>query len=126
MISCSYSNEFLFMDIFVLVLALKCHVCSSDKMELCATLHFHSTNKVLPHELCAPDVTSCFTRIKGKLNDSWRCFFIFDNVDVESKNKFIKMIMLAFEWLICQVFVKPVRISAIAPFQQNVLVLLNT
>lgn len=76
MFSMIFLKQYIFVLAYfvVVVFALKCHVCSSDKMELCATLHFHSTNKVLPHELCAPDVTSCFTRIKGKFCIRFKLF----------------------------------------------------
>lgn len=45
--------------------ALKCFVCSSDKLEICLNLHTGSIDESLPHELCAQNVTSCFTSIKS-------------------------------------------------------------
>lgn len=46
--------------------ALKCFVCSSDKLASCATLQM----KDLPFELCPSNTESCFSRIESKVNFS--------------------------------------------------------
>lgn len=52
--------------------ALKCYVCSSDKLETCSTLQMIQ-GKELPSELCPTNVASCFTKIESKFHKFFIC-----------------------------------------------------
>lgn len=49
---------------------LTCYSCSSDSLEICATLNFGNNSRELPVEICSDGITFCFTRVSSKITSN--------------------------------------------------------